>query len=364
MLYRFAPILIVCYTAAACSSLDTSASSSPAADPQSAASPEVPTPSIADSLDSYLRASVQEGYSGVVLVAHGDDVLLHRAYSQDPAITSANAFWIGSLTKPVAAMSILKLREQGKLSVADPISKHISGVPADKRHISIHHLLTHTSGLGHRYASEGIVDRDRAIQTILELPIENPPGEYAYSSDGYSLLAALVSLISGQSYEQFLREQILRPAGMEGCGFWGTSPAPGEAVVAPVRSVPKPAVAQPNWGYRGAAGLRCTAEDLYRLQQSILGESLLSRFSKDVMFAPHVLRSSADAYGYGWQVLQTSRGTRLFTHTGGESGLDHYSSLGYYADEDLVVVFLSNAPEEITWDTLRGLVQTLFRQLR
>lgn len=363
MLYRFAFALILCYTAAACSSLNTSASSSRAPDPQSAASPDVRTPSIADSVDSYLRASVGAGFSGVVLIAHGDDVLLHRAYSENPAITSASAFWIGSLAKPFAAMSILKLQEQGKLSVADPISGHIPGVPADKRHISIHHLLTHTSGLGHRYASEGIEDRERAIQTILELPIENTPGEYAYSSDGYSLLAALVSMISGQTYEQFVREQILRPAEMEGCGFWGTSVASGEAVVAPIKSAPKPAVAEPNWGYRGASGLRCTAEDLYRWHLAIQGEGLLSRFSKDVMFAPHAHRSSADAYGYGWQVLQTRRGTRLLTHTGGESGLDHYSSLGYYADEDVVVAFLSNAPEELTWETFRGLLRALFRQL-
>ena len=316
-----------------------------------------------DSLDGYLRGQVQRGFSGVVLVARGDRILLRRAYSDDPRVTPESAFWIGSMTKQFAASAILRLQEQGALSVADPISKHVPGVPADKQHITIHHLLTHTSGLGNRYVADGIVDRDQAVRAILALPLESSPGTYAYSNDGYALLGVLISIVSGGPYEQYLREQLLFPAGMARSGFWGEPPAPGEAVLAPVRQARGPAMRVPNWGYRGTTGIRSTVEDLYRWHRALQGEGLLARSSMESMFAPHVQRSETQAYGYGWQVVRTGLGMRLLAHSGAESGLDHYASIRRYVDEDLVFVLLSNAEEEMTWDTQRESLQILFRQL-
>lgn len=99
-----------------------------------------------DSVRAYLAAAESRGFSGVVLIARSDTVLVHCAASRDPAITTSTAFWIGSLTKSMAAAAVLKLQEQGKLTVADPISRHLPRVPEDKRSITIHHLLT--QGLG------------------------------------------------------------------------------------------------------------------------------------------------------------------------------------------------------------------------
>ncbi|HEX8430075.1 MAG TPA: serine hydrolase domain-containing protein [Longimicrobium sp.] len=316
------------------------------------------TPIVAKSADTYLRSQVRRGFSGVVLVARGDSVLLHTAYSADPRVTTESAFWIGSLTKPFTAAAILKLQEEGRLSVRDSVSRFIAGVPADKRGMTIHQLLTHTSGLGHRYASEGITSRDEAARTILALPMEHGAGEYSYSNDGYSLLAAIVSIVSGTSYEDYLRRNLLEPAGMAQSGFWG-EPAT-EAAVAPVRRAPKREVAGANWGYRGATGLRSTARDIFRWHQALLGDAVLGDSAKALAFATQVQRAPDAGYGYGWQVLRTSRGTRLITHTGGESGIDHYSSLRRYVDEGVTIVVLSNAPEELTWEVHRGLISLIF----
>ncbi len=199
-------------------------------------------------LDDYLRGQVERGFSGVVLSSRDDSIVLHEAYSTDTTITPETAFWIGSLTKPFVAAAILKLQEQGRLSVQRPIAEYLSDVPPDKQGLTLHQLLTHTSGLGHRYASEGITDREEAIHTILSLPLEHVPGEYAYSNDGYSLLAAIVSRVSGLTYEEYLRRYLLTPAGMTRSGFWGVPVAGREAPSLPVRRAPAPRVAGPNWG--------------------------------------------------------------------------------------------------------------------
>ena len=357
---------------AAVSLLAIAACASPAATPVPAAAP-VPAPppppaapatsidaALAQRLDEYLRAQVERGFSGVVLVARDDGIVLHQAYSTDPAITAGTAFWIGSLTKPFAAAAILQLQEQGRLSVHDRLAEHLPDVPADKQGLTLHHLLTHTSGLGHRYASEGITDREDAIRTILALPLERAPGEYGYSNDGYSLLAAIVSRVSGLGYEEYLRRHLLAPAGMTESGFWGVPVAEHEAPVASVRQPPAARVADPNWGYRGASGLRSTAEDLLRWHRALLGGRILADSTKAAAFSTQVRRSEDAGYGYGWQVLRTGRGTTLIAHTGAESGIDHYASLRRYTDEGIAFVLLSNAPEELTWDVHRGLLATLF----
>jgi CubicO group peptidase (beta-lactamase class C family) len=321
-------------------------------------------PDLGGALDIFLRSQVERGFSGVVLVAQGDSVVLHRAYSADARLTPETAFWIGSLTKPFAATAILKLQEQGHLSVSSSISEYLPDVPSGKRAMTIHQLLTHTSGLGHRYVSEGITNREEAIRTILALPLEHAPGQYGYSNDGYSLLAAIISRVSGLPYEEYLRRYLLEPAGMTQSGFWGEPVAAAEAPVAPVRNTPKPRVAIANWGYRGATGLRSTARDLLRWHRALLGDSVLADSTKSAAFSPQIRRSEDAAYGYGWQVLRTNRGTTLIAHSGAESGLDHYSSLRRYIDEGIAVVLLSNAPEELTWDVQRGLLAVLFAHLK
>lgn len=320
-----------------------------------------PSPALVDSLDAYLRSAVEASFSGVVLVARGDEILLHESYSADPAVSRDAAFWIGSVTKPLTAAAIMRLQEQGRLRVGDPISRHLPDVPDDKRHISIHHLLTHTSGLGTEYSADGIADRDDALRRILALPLEHEPGTAGYSNDAYSLLAVLIAVVSERPYEEFMADEVLRPAGMSTAGFWGAGPGPGQAEPAPVKRPPSGDVAAPNWGFRGATGVRATAEDLFRWQRALQTRQFLSTFSRDVSFVPHLQFSPDEGYGYGWLIADTNRGTRVLFHNGAESGIEHYASLRRYVDEDVIVVLLSNAPEDLTWETEAGLVDMMWR---
>jgi CubicO group peptidase (beta-lactamase class C family) len=319
---------------------------------------------LADSIGTYLASAEEGGFSGVVLIARNDTILVHRAVGHDPAITTSTAFWIGSLTKSLTAAAILKLQEQEKLAVADPISRHLPDVPEDKRAITIHHLLTHTSGLGTHYAADSVAHRDEAIETILDLPLAGATGSFDYSNDGYSLLAGVISVVSGRSYEQFLSEHVLTPAGMRSAGFWWVPSGQSESRVAPVRSIPIAARSGGTWGYKGASGVYATVEDLFHWIQGLKNERVLKPFSVSVMVAPHSPVSDRDAYAYGWGIEQTDQWGRIVWHNGSNSELDHNSNLRWYVDIDLIMVFLSNSPEDAAMAVFADVEQTALGMLR
>ena len=129
-------------------------------------------------LDQYLNQIASgKGFSGAVLVARGHKILLDQGYGyadlkRTKRVKSETKFYIASITKQFTASAILILEEQGLLSVNDPISKYLKDVPEDKSGITIHQLLTHTSGIGQNYAADGVVDRSAAIKAILERAIE------------------------------------------------------------------------------------------------------------------------------------------------------------------------------------------------
>src|ERR1700731_1160897 len=151
-------------------------------------------------LNAIARAQADSGFSGVVLVARDTTVIMEKAYSPqtgDPLKVSSQ-FNIGSMTKGFTAAAILRLRSQHHLSFSDPISRFFPHAPESKRGITIFHLLTHTSGLRGHSAGAGIMRRDGAVNAILSLPLEYPPGtHYRYSDDDYQLLAAIIEVASG-----------------------------------------------------------------------------------------------------------------------------------------------------------------------
>ncbi len=162
-------------------------------------------------VDKYLISLTEAGFSGTVLIAKGDQIILHRGYGwtdkqRAVPVSIDSEFWVASISKQFAAAAILKLQEKGKISLTDLITKYFKSVPKDKAAITVHQLLSHTSGIGQNYAADGIINRDDAVWSILQEPLKSVPGEkFNYSNDNYTLLAAIIEVASGQSYESFLR---------------------------------------------------------------------------------------------------------------------------------------------------------------
>jgi CubicO group peptidase (beta-lactamase class C family) len=311
-------------------------------------------------LDDYLGRLEKFGFSGAVLVAKGGEIVLAKGYGwADPArqipFAAETVSNIGSITKQFTAAAILKLEMQGKLSVNEPISRYFPNVPPDKVGITIHHLLTHTAGFRRDFGGrdDDPIGRDELVRLVLNTPLEAPPGErYEYSNEGYSLLGAIVEIASGQSYEQFLYENLFKPAGMLQTGYlipkwkpeaiargyiegreWGTVPEKNWRPDGP------------GWYLRANGGIQSTIGDMYRWHLALAGESILSKEAKAKYFAPHVREGpqAPSFYAYGWAIFETPRKTRLIAHNGG-NGI-YAADFRRYVDENVVIYAMSNIAE-------------------
>ncbi len=274
-------------------------------------------------LDQYLsRVTSELSFSGSVLVAKGERIVLHNGYGwadlkKTVRVNTETKFFIASITKQFTAAAILKLEEQHRLNVKSSITEFFA-VPQDKRGITIHHLLTHTSGLAQNYAADGIVDRDEAVKAILKPPLQSLPDEkFGYSNDGYNLLAVIVEIASGQSYESFLGRNLLQPARMSQTGFWGDSLANRRTSIAEMLSNIPVGNQVPNWGFRGAVGMSSTTGDLYKWQQALLSDKVLKKSSRKRLFTPYA-PTSRGMYTYGWFVSKTKQGLDLIWTAGSE----------------------------------------------
>ena len=183
-------------------------------------------------MDQAVQSFVSNHFMGSVLVARGDKVLFSKGYGfanleWDIPNTPDTKFRIGSLTKQFTAVLILKLEEQGKLSVGDPVKKYIADAPAAWDNITLFHLLTHTSALPD-YPSLPDYPKLQTLPTTAtqimarfrDKPLEFRPGEkFKYCNSGYVVLTAVVEKVAGMSYEKFLQDQILTPMGLKDTGY-------------------------------------------------------------------------------------------------------------------------------------------------
>jgi CubicO group peptidase (beta-lactamase class C family) len=328
----------------------------------------------APELAAYLRRVGPLGVAGVFLVARDDRVLVHEGVGladRESAVRFGpeTVFDIGSITKQFTAAGILKLEEQGKLSVEDSISRFFAGVPVDKRGITVHHLLTHTSGLIGDFGGDyQTMPRDSIVRLALASELQSVPGAaHDYSNAGYSLLGAIIELQSGQPYERFLHEQLFRPAGMHKTGYVIPQWSPGE-LAAGYRGEQRwgtPldhawATDGPWWNLRANGGILSTTSDLHRWHRALEGNAVLSAASRAKMFTPHVSESpGGDAsYGYGWAVFRTPRNTRLIAHNGGNGYF--YADFHQYVDEGVVLILGTNAGDQSVTPVVNRLLAAVF----
>ncbi len=299
-------------------------------------------------VDSFLRQAADSGFNGTVLVATDGRIVLHKGYgwadqAHTERVTTRTPFWIASISKQFAAVATLKLVEQGRLAVDDPISRFFPSLAPEKQNITIHQLLTHTAGLEQRYAADGVTDRDQAVRAILDPPLVAAPGDsFGYSNDAYTLVAIIVEIVAGQPYEAFVREQLLEPAEMIRTGFWGPQIHPEVAAILGDR-LPDTANTRPNWGFRGGTGMFSTCEDLHRWYEALRHGRVLSPPHVERLLSPHV-RRGAIGVGYGWFV-STRLGNARSVWTRGYESFGHGVVLATYPETGTVLVVATNSGE-------------------
>src|SRR3954465_520435 len=260
--------------------------------------PAEPTPDIAQELNSYLSSLIADNkLSGVVLVAKDGVIVASKAAGIANKATNApidlnTKFNLGSMNKMFTAVAIAQLAQAGKLSFTDPVGKHLADYPnkevAEK--VTIHHLLTHTSGMGMYWNEKFMAQRDKLVTVPAHLPLfaadplAFPPGEkFQYSNAGYMLLGAIIEKVSGQNYYTYIQEHIFNPAGMNDTGFYDPGKQIPNLAIGYTKMSPdgKPAEEiRDNEGIREikggpAGGGFSTAPDLVKFQQALFSYKLL-----------------------------------------------------------------------------------------
>ncbi|MGH7149092.1 MAG: serine hydrolase domain-containing protein, partial [Planctomycetota bacterium] len=310
-------------------------------------------------VDEILSRLEKLGFCGIALVAKGGEVLLAKGYGasdreKGTPVTLDTVFCLGSVTKQFTGAAILKLESEGKLAVSDPISNYLPGVPPDKAAITVHHLLTHSSGLAPDFAGDyDPVGREEYVRRALASDLLSAPGErYAYSNAGYSLLGAIVELRSGKSYERYVRETLFEPAGMLRTGYKIPSYGPGEVAIGyrggerwgTVLERPM-AEDGPWWALRANGGIHTTVGDFWRWHRALQRNSILPEEARKRIFTPHVPEDpeGSSHYGYGWVVARTRSGKKVVTHSGGNGIFS--ADFRHFVDDDVAGFLASSVAE-------------------
>lgn len=307
-------------------------------------------------IDKYLTQVTDNNFSGVVLVASKDKIF-KKGYGfadreQKINITPSTAFCIGSVTKQFTGAAILTLEMAGKLSVNNKISNYFKDLPEDKKEITIHQLLTHSSGLppaiGDDYEP---LERDDFLKKAFATPLEFKAGEkYLYSNVGYSVLAAIIEKASGLDYETYLFNNLFKPAEMDKTGYKIPKWEPKEVAIGYLANKKwgRPneqnwSKLGPYWNLLGNGGILSTVEDLYKWHQILETDKILNESAKQKYYARHIEEGEGAGtyYGYGWAIFPTPRKTSLITHNGG-NGI-FYCDFLRYLEEKVTIIFITNS---------------------
>lgn len=317
----------------------------------------------------------KNGPGGEFLVAKAGIPIYQKSFGKanlelDVNLTTENIFQIGSMTKQFTAISVLILEEKGKLNVNDPVSKYISDYPMGDK-ITLHHLLTHTSGIKDFTKMKSLWDIAQKEMTpkmtvdfFKNEPIDFLPGEkFDYNNSGYVLLGYIIEIVSGETYEHFVQSNIFDKAGMTKSYYASDR-----------KIIPKRA-----YGYHkkengyvnktkisfsipfSSGSLMSTAIDMLKWQNALNTNLLADKKTIEKAFTLYKLSNGENFnYGYGWHLIEMNN-TQTRQHGGSIFG---FKSMGVYIpSEDIYVIGLSNcdcnsptqATKDITLLTLKKL---------
>ena len=322
-------------------------------------------------IDSLLLKSTENAeFCGSVLVAKSGKLLLSKGYGysheeQKIPNDENTVFNIASITKTFTAALILKLQEQRKLSVTDVLSKYYSGYPNGDK-ITIHHLLTHTSGIHNYTEDKSFQSTDQTKPLTLEemiaffksKPLDFEPGTaFHYSNSGYTMLGYIIEKVTGLTYGAALETYIFKPLHMEHTSYGppqGNKVQPATGYMMYYKNFKRPAfVVHPSISY--ATGAICsTVKDLYKWHQALQANKFLSETSLSAAY-----KKDKGNYGYGW-FTDSLYGRQRVSHDGNIPG--YKSNINRFPQDDVCVIALSNSNNSSVGGIVRNVVNILYHQ--
>lgn len=301
-------------------------------------------------------------FNGSILVTEKGEVVFKGGFGY------ANMEWgipnasntkhrLGSITKQFTAVLVLQLVEQGKIDLHVPITTYLTDYPKETAEkITVHHLLTHTSGIPN-YTSFPDFFKDKSrdpktpeefIEIFQDLPLDFEPGEkFNYSNSAYFLIGLIIEKVTGKSYEEKLQELIFDPLEMNDSGY------DHHATIIKNRAsgYEKNGSKLNNARYidmtlpYAAGSLYASAEDLYKWDQALYTNKLLSKKSMEILFKPYVKAWGNNSYAYGFAVGKDKIGTStdstyIISHGGGINGFN--TIIVRDIEQKILVVLLNN----------------------
>ncbi len=324
-----------------------------------------------DVLNKYLDIQQQRiNFNGVVLVAKNNQTLYQinvgkASQELNVPINTGAVFRIASISKQFTATLVALATEEGRLRLDDSLGTFFPELKNTQwRKISLHQLLSHTSGIPH---NEGIADywilksrlplsKEQALAEIFAMELLFEPGtEMHYSSPGYLLLACILETIYRQPYAKILEEKILRPLEMHYAGVSHSSKLiPG--MVSAYHMLGDSLMVAPYRDFslmKGSGDLYASAEDLAKWNSSFSTGGMWSESLKKLLFTAHT--HNTPNYGYGWFIRP--QGRLAYYHGGGTFGCSALSA--WYPDEQMSIIILSNVsvlPVDELWSDIEKIV--------
>ncbi len=279
------------------------------------------------STDEVINNYYRKGkFNGSILIVQNNQIVVdtvfgYRDLNQKLLLKKETPFYIASLSKSFTAIAIFQLEEKGLLSFDDNAVKFVDDLPAYANHITIRHLLNHTSGIKdyeNILTKKGLTNNEVIYWLQSQNGLAFKSGtKFQYSNSGYIILSLIIEKISGMSYAQFLKENIFDPLQMHHTIVYKSNTV-----------IPNKAI-----GYNrdkkiddysilttGDGGIYSTAEDLYKLDRALRTKQLLSEESTKLLYQTPVLEDGSHSeYGSGW-FIKKSAGTMIAQHTGGLAG--------------------------------------------
>lgn len=340
------------------------------------------TPSENDTLkkiDDYLSGLAKEkSFSGGLLIMKDGEKIFSKGYGladkeKNIPFTSSTLASMGSITKAFTAAAILKLVEQKKISLSDNLKKFFPDVPPYKANITIHQLLTHSSGF-HEFLQDDkgdyeTIDTKEYLRKAFLEPLAFQPGEKAvYTNVGMSILGIIIEKVSGMDYEKFLQQYLFRPAGVnigyhyppatgdviakgyENGNPWGTHQSHFEA-----------AGGGPYWNLKANGGLEASLDDMYNWVNAVNNHIVLADSLVKMMFTPQIEEHGTNghySFGYGCNISKSRRNTKMIAN-GGSNGI-YFARMVRLPDEGVTFYMVTNESTIGTDKVLPNVTQLYF----
>src|SRR5215510_3485598 len=305
----------------------------------------------ADKVDDYVKAEMQKQHvPGLSLAVIKDGkVIKVEGYGLanvelDVPARPESVYKIGSVSKQFIATGIMLLMQEGRISLADPVSKFLEGTPDTWKEITVRHLLTHTSGIVREapgFDPLKVQNDADVIKTAYPLPLRFAPGEkWEYCNVGYFALAEIIRKISGKPWGDYLNERLFTPLEMNATRTTNMTELVQNRANGYVWRDGKLRNADIYFALRPSGAFLSSVLDLAKWDAALYSDKILKQSTRDQMWSPVKLNNGAShPYGFGWE-LGAVGGHRRVQHGGALPGFR--ASIARFVDDKLTVVVLTN----------------------